>query len=117
MFPGKDTATSLEKLRKETNEIVTATASSTTLTKPSSKEENLIYLEKGHEEISAVFNHALLPELKLHHYFLCYGKCASVVSYNTKGAFSHSQLADQTQRKDFYSISEEVHSNQSTSGR
>lgn len=85
-----DTAASPEK---PTDEIVTTAA--TTSTKPSSKEEDPISLEKGREEISTVFNDVLSEELKLHNYFLCYGKCTMVCS-NTKGAFCHSWLADRT---------------------
>jgi len=55
---------------KPTDEIVTKAA--TTSTKPSSKEEDPISLEKGREEISTVFNDVLSEELKLHNYFLQY---------------------------------------------
>ena len=86
-----DTTASPEKPR---DKIVTTAA--TTLTIPPSKEEDPISLEKGCEEISTVFNDVLSEELKLHNYFLCYGKCTSVCS-NTKGAaFCHSWLADRT---------------------
>lgn len=83
-----DTTASPEKLR---NKIVTTAATTSTI--PPSKEEDPISLEKGCEEISTVFNDVLL-ELKLHNYFLCFGKCTLVYS-NTKGAaFCHSWLAD-----------------------
>jgi len=58
---------------KPTDEIVTKAA--TTSTKPSSKEEDPISLEKGREEISTVFNDVLSEELKLHNYFPKEDKC------------------------------------------